>query len=422
MTSNHQHESASQKYPRLLFCLISAAILGVFAATAQIRVAAPRRLSPEARISLITKVPGSTFWSAFGHSALRIQDPSQDMDMIFNHALLPHYDIFSAQIFSPLRSNLDIYQGTRHLAKEESQGRKIFVQQLNLTHRQSQKIYQELLSDSTLKPLYFHVHPYYNNCSSTIHSIFKAVLPELQGDEIPFEKIGTELITFRKESNSYLDPFPWTKLCTNLSMSANIDRAISSSDLLFTPKYLSIAANKMKILGPNGMHSLVKSGSQAFEHTQKATSPPINTVKWSFSALFFIILYISWRNWKKRTEPVYWIDAALLSFAGILSILIYHYLWYAARPVESMWNYHLLWAWPMHLLLIPVGLSYRWRKHFFPIYIKAQGAVLLGLLIIWWLIPAAVYIPAPIIPFLISILIRSTCYSSTARKLLTDVG
>jgi Domain of unknown function (DUF4105) len=42
-------------------------------------------LSPNAKISLLTVSPGAELYSTFGHSAYRINDPQQRLDVVFNY-------------------------------------------------------------------------------------------------------------------------------------------------------------------------------------------------------------------------------------------------------------------------------------------------------------------------------------------------
>src|SRR5690606_12303829 len=57
---------------------------------------AQRRLSPDATISVITCGPGQNeLYSAFGHSALRVYDPRQQIDEAYNYGVFdfdqPHF-------------------------------------------------------------------------------------------------------------------------------------------------------------------------------------------------------------------------------------------------------------------------------------------------------------------------------------------
>ena len=43
------------------------------------------QLSPQAEISLITVSPGEELYSMYGHSAIRVNDPGQGLDYVFNY-------------------------------------------------------------------------------------------------------------------------------------------------------------------------------------------------------------------------------------------------------------------------------------------------------------------------------------------------
>ncbi|RZK93700.1 MAG: DUF4105 domain-containing protein, partial [Hymenobacter sp.] len=47
--------------------------------------ATPRVLSPATTISLVTCAPGTETYALFGHSALRIADPRQGLDQVYNY-------------------------------------------------------------------------------------------------------------------------------------------------------------------------------------------------------------------------------------------------------------------------------------------------------------------------------------------------
>ena len=43
-----------------------------------------QRLSDQARISLLTCTPGEELYARYGHTALRVYDPENDLDEVFN--------------------------------------------------------------------------------------------------------------------------------------------------------------------------------------------------------------------------------------------------------------------------------------------------------------------------------------------------
>ena len=63
---------------RILFIIFFLGL--IFHGTAQLR-----KLSPESQISVLTWGSGSDLYTTFGHSAFRVQDPSQGLDVVYNY-------------------------------------------------------------------------------------------------------------------------------------------------------------------------------------------------------------------------------------------------------------------------------------------------------------------------------------------------
>jgi len=54
---------------------------------AQTEYGAKPTLSNQARVSILTCGPGPELYEAFGHSAVRISDPLQSLDLVFNYGM-----------------------------------------------------------------------------------------------------------------------------------------------------------------------------------------------------------------------------------------------------------------------------------------------------------------------------------------------
>ena len=76
-----------RKYIVILFCLfICLSIEG------QARTVSPTRnnatlLGEDAQIFVLTCTPGTEVWSKYGHTAIRIYDSAQNLDIIFNYGI-----------------------------------------------------------------------------------------------------------------------------------------------------------------------------------------------------------------------------------------------------------------------------------------------------------------------------------------------
>jgi len=49
------------------------------------------KLSEYAAISILTCEPGTDLYASFGHSAIRVQDPMMQLDIIYNYGIFDFY-------------------------------------------------------------------------------------------------------------------------------------------------------------------------------------------------------------------------------------------------------------------------------------------------------------------------------------------
>ena len=70
-------------------------------------------LSKEAQISLLTCSPGSELYSLFGHTAIRITDPTARFDQVFNYGTFdfntPHFYLKYAKGLLPYQLTISPY-------------------------------------------------------------------------------------------------------------------------------------------------------------------------------------------------------------------------------------------------------------------------------------------------------------------------
>ena len=75
-------EPKTKELPMKTLALLAIITLFLFPKTYAVQ------LSSEAKISLLTCAPGDEIYSYFGHSAVRINDPQNGIDFVFNYGIL----------------------------------------------------------------------------------------------------------------------------------------------------------------------------------------------------------------------------------------------------------------------------------------------------------------------------------------------
>ena len=107
---------------------------------------APANSNDSIRLSLLTCAPGEEIYSLFGHTAIRYENPSQGIDVVFNYGLFsfntPNF------IFRFSLGETDYQLGVtdyEHFAAEYAfYGRSVWQQTLNLTDEEKTKLIQLL--------------------------------------------------------------------------------------------------------------------------------------------------------------------------------------------------------------------------------------------------------------------------------------
>ena len=104
-------------------------------------------LSDSARLSLLTCTPGYEVYSKYGHSAIRVYDPLQKIDVVFNYGI---FNFATEHFYAKFVKGETYYQ----LGVETTEnfilgsgfaGRTTYEQELNLTKEQRKKFVPDIL-------------------------------------------------------------------------------------------------------------------------------------------------------------------------------------------------------------------------------------------------------------------------------------
>ncbi len=126
-------------------------------------------------ISLITISPGQYYWSAFGHSALRVKTAEYDKMFGFGYFDFEEEDFFLKFAKAEMQYFLGVNDSSYELGDYEQQGRKILSQRLDLTAQQKQKLVSELFYLVQPENRYYPYDYFLNNCTSRIRDLLDEV-------------------------------------------------------------------------------------------------------------------------------------------------------------------------------------------------------------------------------------------------------
>lgn len=128
--------------------------------------------------SLLIASPGTAVYSAFGHAAIRMQSPSNNLDYCFSFGMA--LDLSSKLDFVLGRAKAGfISQPTaEYLKAYRDEHRSVTAYRLNLTPRQKQELWRVLDNETAKGAAWDYDYPGVNCASMVIYAIYQALLGE----------------------------------------------------------------------------------------------------------------------------------------------------------------------------------------------------------------------------------------------------
>jgi len=301
-------------------------------------------LSESSFITLITCDPGEELYSLFGHSAIGVVDPEQELALVFNYGTFSFKTSFFYLKFASgkLLYRLSFTTYNRFLYEYRRDKRRVVEERLNLTLSQRQRLFDLLKENYKPENREYQYDFFFDNCATRISNIFHKAL----GDSLkytPAENYTPR--TFRNLIDEYLVNSYWSKFGIDIALGAVIDKPATEMQITFLPDYLSEYVNYCKINGKSFVATsrVLVSESETFLPTPWIIRPA--TILW---IVFLIITVLTILLYKKSWVIGDRIIFGIIGFTGIIVLL----LWIATDHDATADNFNLLWANPLYLVYI----------------------------------------------------------------------
>lgn len=355
---------------KFLVLLMTSLILGLILSN-NIAGASFPILSDSTTISLLTEGPASDFYTAWGHSAIRINDRLNKTDQVFNFGSFDFNDeyFYLKFIKGTLRYTESIYDYSTYLAAAYQDPHRIVEQELNLSKNQQQQIADELFR------LYLPENRYYLydwmkvNCSTKLRDVLSAGIGK---DFFISKQIKPGATSFREHEEPYLYDDLWMKFGTNIVIGSPADRLINPYEETFMPDGLYGALKIMKL--GNGK-PLVKKENIVLQGIKGK-----NTITFFSPVLLFWLLFLAVIALSFNSKIARIINLLLFSISGLLG-LFFLYLWFGSDHAETRNNWNILWAFPLHLIYPALKNTARQYYSWFILFLT------IGMLSAWSFIP-----------------------------------
>ncbi len=339
-------------------------------------------LSGQAKISLITCGPGEVLYEAFGHSAIRLVDRSQNLDVVFNYGMFDfnQENFYGNFAKGSMRYMLGASPTTDFIDQYRRYNRTVREQVLNLDSAEKLAI-AVYLSKNLLPENREYFYDYFdNNCSTKIIELLDSALQRKVIWKFA-EPQGT--MTYRNMIYDYTTYQDWGRFGIDLGLGAVIDRPLKGRDLNFLPDELERSVMRASIRRGMIDFPLVSGNEVLFE---SAVSYGAGSFLFSPAFLFSVILLLSLVLWFRSSQSAIGfriLRSVLFTMTGLLG-LVELSIWLFTNHKSAAWNYNILWANPLFFV---VGLLIWFYEKPLQGFLFGFRYYLLGILIFWFLIP-----------------------------------
>ncbi|MBD3583421.1 Lnb N-terminal periplasmic domain-containing protein [Flavobacterium selenitireducens] len=330
-------------------------------------------LSNHAEISILTCGNGNELYSLFGHTALRVDDPANGIDKVYNYGSFDFATPNFALKFA--KGDLQYFVSTSSfedfLYNYDQEKRSVFEQRLNLTAAQKQKVFDHLNKVLVSQERFYQYKFIDRNCTTKVADILNDVV-----GANTIRKIGNKDMTYREVIYPEFDGYFYEQWGTSVIFGTRVD---DDATQLFLPIELYQSISEAR----NGDQKLLESNKSwlVFEE-----APPAKSVWNNVYTYIAILMLIVFANNDKLTLVYF-------TVIGLLGIFFCVAGWYSFHT-ELQWNYNALLLNPL-LLLVPINYGRRKARTLYIICLLCLGC--LGAYLIYMLNKIHLLIVAPMI-------------------------
>lgn len=301
-------------------------------------------LSKEAKISVITCGLGNETYSYFGHTAIRVADPGNNIDVVYNYGAFdfstPNFVAKFAK--GDLQYFVVVHSFSDFINDYTSEKRSVFEQELLISQESKQKLFDNLNTTLASEDRYYTYKFIDKNCTSMVVDVINK---SLDGEIIT--KKGDTDKTYRSILFPYFNGHFYDQLGTSIIFGTKVDQLGTK---IFLPFELKNSLEKTTFQN----HPFV-SKTQTLLHFEKETP----SSWWNNVYSYLIILGFVVLAHNKVVDKIYLL---ILSFIGIFFVAVGFY----SLHQELAMNYNVLLFSPLLLVLIFLSVikNKRWTYRF----------------------------------------------------------
>ena len=349
-------------------------------------------------VSLLTCSPGDELYSAFGHTAIRVND------MVFNYGMFNfntegfYIKFVSGQTDYEL--GVEMMDGFER--QYERRNRSVIEQKLNLTNEEKAALFNALIENTRPENKTYRYNFVFDNCATRP----RVKIEECLKGAIKYD-VKEENESYRKLIEKYVGEDSWIKFGIDILIGAEADKTASFFDRLFLPDELM---NAFATARRDNGERLVTETKEIVSQDKDEDDDEDNCVTpLAVAVIAMTIISIASLLFPRKLKAL---DFVLFLATGLLGVVVTYLCFFSLHPLVGE-NYNLLWLNPLHLI-IPLT-----------IFIKKARKILMGTYALIALATAVamsgyIYLPQEFniafLPFMAIIVVRALSAIKTLRQ------
>jgi len=294
-------------------------------------------LSDDARVSLLTCAPGAELYARYGHTAVRVCDEANDIDIVFNYGI---FDFNTEHFYWKFVRGETWYElGATSMRWFEyeyaEEHRAIYEQELDLTPAQREAIWQALLENFRPENRQYLYNFVFDNCATRPYVLIANAL----GDSLRSTYTGYTGTTYRRFIRHYTGAHSWENAGINLLFGPRADQAMNNEQRLFLPEELMLYLDQAQLSDGRALVSHSRIDSFVIPHT-----PWYATWELGLILYFLCIAAVSWFD-RKRRRWSWGVELAVGIPYALLLLIVTFLTFFSCHPLVGF-------GW--RLLILPI--------------------------------------------------------------------
>jgi hypothetical protein len=314
----------------------------------------------DVKISLLTCSGGKEIWSAFGHTALRVEDPANHLDLVVNWGLFSFRQKFFVVRFAFGRCDYQMgFESFGDFLEEyRDEGRGVIEQDINLTPDEKAAVMRALAENYRDDNRMYRYNFFYDNCTSRARNM---IVDHIQG-QVDYHPNLSVTTSYRGMVHQWNGAHRWQRFGEDLLLGVGSDRKTDYEQQQFLPDTLRKDFARATILRAGCRPEPLVSATRV---VLAPVAPAPSRGFWDVMSprlLFLLVMLagfaVSLVEW--RRGRFYWgVDFALYLLCGLAGLVLFLMI-FSEHPTVRV-NLQILVLNPLWLVFLWPALR-RWRQ------------------------------------------------------------